>query len=334
VVVVARSRAGSLDLFLELDMAACPPRARRATLEGQLREAIVTGRLRAGTVLPSTRVLARELGMSRGTVVDAYSELVAQGYLRTRAGGETAVASWPGAGESSGSGGVVFPPVDLRSGAADLAAFPWGQWAGALRSALAATPGVWLDYPPPAGVEELRSVLADYLGRSRGVAGSVDRIVMCCGLSHGVALLTDALCAVGRRRIAMEDPCLHRHRVIVAAREADIVPIPVDDDGLRVDAVIAANPDAVLLTPAHQYPVGVTLSADRRRELVAWAQHRDRWTAAMSGRPAASTPTVLPPSTSVPPSPPTDAPRTPSPTPPGTPPRRPPLPPGRRMSWL
>jgi GntR family transcriptional regulator / MocR family aminotransferase len=276
VVVVVRSRAGSLDLFLELDMAACPPRERRATLEARLREAIASGRLGPGTVLPSSRVLAEELGLSRGTVVDAYSELVAQGCLRARAGGETAVAGQPRAADSAAGGGVEFPPVDLRSGAADLAVFPSGQWAAALQSALAATPGVWLDYPPREGVEELRSVLVGYLARSRGVLGSVDRVVMCCGLSHGLALLTDALCAAGRPRIAMEDPCLPRHRVIVAARGADIVPIPVDDDGIRVDAIVAADPDAVLLTPAHQYPMGVTLSVERREQLVAWARRRRR----------------------------------------------------------
>lgn len=270
------SRAGSLDLFLELDMAACPPRERRATLEGRLREAIVSGRLRPGTVLPSSRVLARELGVSRGTVVDAYSGLVAEGYLRSRAGGETTVASRSGATAPSASGGVEFPLVDLRAGAADLSVFPSGQWAAALRAALAATPGVWLDYPPRKGVEELRSVLVDYLARSRGVVGSVDRVVMCCGLSHGVGLITDALRTVGRRRIAMEDPGLPRHRVIVAAHGAEIVPIPVDEDGLRVDAVVAADPDAVLVTPAHQYPTGVVLSPNRRRELVAWAQRHGR----------------------------------------------------------
>lgn len=271
-----RSRAGSLDLFLELDMVACPPRERRATLEARLREAIVSGRLRAGTVLPSSRVLARELGVSRGTVVDAYGDLVAEGYLRTRMGGETTVASRSRATEPSGTGGVVFPPVDLRAGAADLSVFPSGQWAAALRSALAATPGVWLDYPPPAGVEELRLGLVNYLARSRGVIGDVDRVVICCGLSHGVGLVTDALRAVGRRKIAMEDPCLPRHRSIVAAHGAEVVPIPVDDDGLRVDAVVASDPDAVLVTPAHQYPMGVALSPTRRQELVSWAQRRDR----------------------------------------------------------
>jgi GntR family transcriptional regulator/MocR family aminotransferase len=203
---VVRSRAGSLDLFLELDMAACPPRARRATLEARLREAIDTGRLRPGTVLPSSRVLARDLGVSRGTVVDAYSDLVGEGYLQTRAGAETAVAGRRGATDAGSGRGVEFPPVDLRAGAADLSVFPSGRWAAALRSALAATPGIWLDYPPPAGVEELRSVLVGYLARSRGVVGSVGRVVVCCGLSHGVALVTDALLALGRRRIAMEDP--------------------------------------------------------------------------------------------------------------------------------
>lgn len=273
---VTRSRAGSLDLFLELDMAACPPGTRRASLEARLRDAVDSGRLPAGTVLPSTRVLARELGLSRGTVVDAYGELAAQGYLRTRAGGETTVASRPNVAAPEQGDGVEFPPVDLRPGAADLSSFPWGQWATVLRTALARTPGVWLDYPPPPGVEELRAVLVGYLARSRGVVGAVDRVVMCSGMLHAVALLTDALRSVGRGTIAMEDPCLPRHRTIAVAHGADVVPIPVDDDGLRVDVLIAADPDAVVLTPAHQYPMGVALSPERRQQLVAWAQRHDR----------------------------------------------------------
>ncbi len=270
------SRAGSLDLFLGLDLAACPPGTRQAALEGRLREAIEAGRLRAGTVVPSTRALAQELGLSRGTVVNAYGELVAAGYLRTRPGGETTVVSRPGTAVPPGGHGVAFPPVDLRPGAADLSCFPWGPWATALRSALARTPGVMLDYPPPLGVEELRSELADYLARSRGVLGSADRIVMCCGLSHALALLVDALRTVGRARIAMEDPCLPRHRAIVVAHGAEVVPVPVDDDGIRVDELVAADPDVVILTPAHQYPMGVPLSGGRRRELIAWAQRHDR----------------------------------------------------------
>ena len=273
---MVRSRAGSLDLFLELDMAACAPRERRATLERGLREVIVAGRLRSGTVLPSSRVLARELGVSRGTVVDAYAGLAAEGFLRTRAGGETTVGDRPGAIEPTGAAGVPVPSIDLRAGAADLSAFPSGPWAAALRAALAAAPGPALDYPPRAGVEGLRSVLVDYLGRSRGVAGAVDRVVVCCGLSHGVALVTDALRALGRRRIAIEDPCLPRHRAVVAAHGGEVVPIPVDDEGMRVDAVVAADPDAVLVTPAHQYPLGVSLSPGRRRQLVAWARERNR----------------------------------------------------------
>jgi GntR family transcriptional regulator / MocR family aminotransferase len=276
VVVVAGSRAGVLDLFLGLDMAGCPTGTRQVVLQGRLREVIEGGRLRAETVVPSTRALAQELGVSRGTVVNAYGELVAAGYLCTRPGGETTVVRRPGAAVPPGVRGVTFPPVDLRAGAADLSSFPWGPWATALRSALARTPGVMLDYPPPAGVEELRSELADYLARSRGVLGSADRIVMCCGLSHAVALLVDALRTAGRARIAMEDPCLPRHRAIVLARGAEVVPVAVDDDGIRLDELLDADPDAVILTPAHQYPMGVALSEDRRRDLVAWAQRHDR----------------------------------------------------------
>ncbi|MFC7617923.1 GntR family transcriptional regulator [Actinokineospora soli] len=145
-----RSRAGSADLLLELDLTACPPRARRATLAGALRTAVESGRLGPGTVLPSTRVLAEELGVSRGTVVDAYGDLVAEGYLRTRPGGETSVAERP-AGSGPVGGGPARPLIDLRAGAADLSSFPFRPWAASARAALAVTPGTMLDYPPRAG---------------------------------------------------------------------------------------------------------------------------------------------------------------------------------------
>ncbi|MFC5286081.1 PLP-dependent aminotransferase family protein [Actinokineospora guangxiensis] len=270
-----RSRAGSLDLLLELDMAACPPRARRATLAAHLRAAVESGRLRPAATLPSSRVLAQELGVSRGTVVDAYGDLVAEGYLSARPGGSTTVTErreHPAAPEDA----VRPPAIDLRAGAADLASFPFAQWSAASRAALAATPGSGLDYPPAAGAASLRGVLADYLARTRGVLASAERVVVCCGASHALAVVVDALVAAGRRRIAMEDPCLPRHREIAAARGAEIVAVPVDADGVRVDAVAAADPDALLVTPAHQYPMGVALHPERRAALAAWAREHDR----------------------------------------------------------
>ncbi|MFC7617922.1 PLP-dependent aminotransferase family protein [Actinokineospora soli] len=125
-------------------------------------------------------------------------------------------------------------------------------------------------------MEPLRAALVDYLARTRGVLGSVDRAVICCGASHALALVVDALVAGGRRRIAMEDPCLPRHREILAGRGVEIVPVPVDAEGLRVDALVAADPDALLVTPTHQYPMGVALSPPRRAALAAWARERDR----------------------------------------------------------
>ena len=271
-----RSRSGASDLLLELDLTACPPRARRSTLAALLRAAIASGRLRPATVLPSSRVLAQELGVSRGTVVDAYGDLVAEGYLRTRPGGDTSVAEHPSAGGTAGGSAVARPPIDLRAGAADLSSFPFALWSASARAALAATSGVMLDYPPRAGVEPLRAALVDYLARTRGVLGSVDRAVVCCGASHALALVIDALAAGGRRRIAMEDPCLPRHREIVAGRGVEVVPIPVDADGLRVDALVAADPDALLVTPTHQFPMGVALTPERRAALAEWARERDR----------------------------------------------------------
>lgn len=234
-----------------------------------LREAIRSGRLSPRERLPSSRALASELGVARGTVVEAYSQLVAEGYLRARRGAVTEVAQAPGIRPSPSHA----PPVrriaaDFRLGRPDLSAFPRQQWVRALRRALEVTPHGELGPLDPRGALRLRMLLADYLGRARGVLTVGDRIVVCSGFTQGLRLVCEALAAEGARSIGLEDPCLPDHRATVAAAGLEVVPFTVDDAGARPDAFAEAKPSAIVLTPAHQAPLGSTLATDRRTEFV------------------------------------------------------------------
>src|ERR671922_122190 len=230
---VSLSRTTSeLDLLLELP----PRRGRRTALEQALRGAIRDGRLTAGTALPSTRVLAHDLGIARSTVSEAYAQLSAAGYLTARQGSGTWVA--PAAASAPEEGGeqpaVQQPRFDLRPGVPDLSSFPRLLWQRALRRALSsAGPDVFA----PAdmrGRPELRAALADYLARARGVATALGRLVVCNGFSQGLKLLCDVLSARGARRIAIEDPSLWLFPPIARAAGLEPVPVPVDREGLAV----------------------------------------------------------------------------------------------------
>ena len=249
-----------------------------AQLERELREAIRSGRLAAGARLPATRALARELGVSRGVVVEAYAQLTAEGYLVTRQGAGTVVAAAarpvPTPEPSS------FPRAvaeDFHPGTPDLASFPRAAWLRSLRAALRAMPDEALGYADPAGTPELRTALARYLGRARGVAAEGERLLVTSGLTQGVALACRALHARGARRIAVEDPGFMIHRGVVAHCGLEIVPVPVDEHGLRTDALAAIDADALLVTPAHQSPLGGVLAPERRAALLAWADAHDAY---------------------------------------------------------
>jgi GntR family transcriptional regulator/MocR family aminotransferase len=255
--------------------------ALRAQLEDQLREAVRAGRLRAGVALPSSRALARELAVSRGVVVEAYAQLAAEGYLVARQGAPTRVseAATPGAGAARAPAGERPPRFDLRTGRPDVSLFPRAAWLASLRRALRDAPDARLDYGDPRGAPELRSALARYLGRVRGVACDPERVVVTSGMAQGMALFARALTAGGARRLAMEDPSSAPGRGQLASNGLEIVPVPVDEDGLRTDvletATFAAHGpvDAVMITPAHQFPLGVVLAPERRAALVDWAAH-------------------------------------------------------------
>jgi len=265
---MAERWATSVDLHVDL----AGPDGRRTGLERSLREAIRDGRLVAGDRLPSSRALAADLGLARGTVSDAYAQLVAEGWLTARQGAATTVAE--GAARTSSTAvGTTRPPRlrhDFLPGTPDLSAFPRRAWAAAQRQVLRTMPDADFGYGEPFGHPTLRAALAAYLGRVRGVVTDAEHVLACSGWSQALDLTCRVLKARGVERVGMEDPCSPWYRSAVRAAGLDIVPLPVDEDGARVDALDGVG--AAVLTPAHQYPSGPTLAPERRAAAVSWAR--------------------------------------------------------------
>jgi len=266
--------SSAIDLMVRLERRGAPLHAQ---LEEQLRGAVRSGRLAPGVALPSTRVLARDLGVSRGVVVDAYAQLAAEGYLLARQGAPTRVTHAASAADGAlRAAAEERPPrFDFRPGGPDVSLFPRAAWLASLRRALRDAPDARLDYGDPRGAPELRGALARYLGRVRGVACAAERVVVTSGMAQGMAIFGRALLADGgRRRIGVEDPSSAPGRAQLAATGLEIVPVPVDADGLVVEPLERSALDAALVTPAHQFTTGVVLAADRRAALVDWAARR------------------------------------------------------------
>jgi GntR family transcriptional regulator/MocR family aminotransferase len=262
-----------MDLHLVLDRGA----PLRAQLERELRDGIRSGRLRAHTKLPPSRVLAGELAVSRGVVVEAYAQLVAEGYLVARAGDGTRIAE----------GVAQQPPAarapravasrvryDLRSGVPDLSFFPRRAWQAATATALHELPDIALTYGSRHGLRQLRSALSDYLGRARAVVADPERMFITAGSVHAQSILWHALRERGARRIAVEDPAWTRIADAVAQAGLQAVPVVIDEGGLSLDELEHADVDAVVVSPAHQYPTGVVMGPARRSGLIAWARRR------------------------------------------------------------
>jgi len=249
----------------------------RAQLERQLREGIRSGRFRAAARLPPSRELARELGVSRGVVVDAYSQLVAEGYLVARRGSGTEVAGSIGAPPVLTSPRAPRAPAirhDLHSGLPDVSCFPRREWQAASATALRELPDAWLTYGRPRGYSRLRVALTDYLGRARATVTTPQQLLICAGLSHGLTVIWRALRERGVRRVGVEDPAWRGQPDSVTYAGLEPVPIAVDESGLVVSELERAEVDAVVVTPAHHYPTGVVLSPERRGALIEWARRR------------------------------------------------------------
>jgi GntR family transcriptional regulator / MocR family aminotransferase len=266
--------SSGLDLFLDLDLDRGA--GLRHSIECSLREAMRDGRLGPGSVIPSSRSLARDLGVARGTVSAAYSQLAAEGYLNLRQG-TAARVSWVPRQPPLAAPDPAEPRCrwDFRPGCPESASFPRQAWARASRRVLTGAPDEVFGYGDPGGSAELRHALADYLGRARGVDTDPGRLMICNGFSEALALICLVLRAEGRTTLAVEDPSAPRYRELARSLGLSVVPVPCDQDGLRTDSLERARPDAVMVTPAHQYPLGVTMSAARRSALVGWAREHD-----------------------------------------------------------
>jgi GntR family transcriptional regulator/MocR family aminotransferase len=249
-------------------------RGQRTSLEDALRSAIQTRRLAAGTSLPATRALAADLGVARGTVVAAYDQLVAEGYLISRRGAGTQVADLgPVPTGPAASPRRTAVRLDLRPGTPDVTSFPASTWLRCERRALAAAPASAFGYGDVRGRRELRHALVDYLGRTRGVQADPDQVVITAGATHALSLVSLALGAAGETSVAMENPGFAMHRPVVRQAGLRIVELPVDGHGADIDRLAASDaPVAVVVTPAHQYPTGVTMQPARRHALTTWAR--------------------------------------------------------------
>jgi GntR family transcriptional regulator/MocR family aminotransferase len=246
-------------------------------IECSIRDGIRAGRLERDTALPATRVLARDLGVSRGVVVEAYRQLVAEGYLTSRAGGYTRVAIDPETAATPDPGRPpTRPRIDFCPCRAGGWQFPRRAWLRSVRRVLAEATPEDFGYVSGRGTPALHGALAAYLNRVRGTSARPENIVICNGYAQGIGLVVDVLASAGARRLAVEDPCADDDAV-PAARAAglEVVGVPVGEDGISIEALERTDADALILTPSHQWPTGAVLSAGARAAALRWAERRD-----------------------------------------------------------
>ncbi|WP_341503330.1 PLP-dependent aminotransferase family protein [Gallaecimonas sp. GXIMD4217] len=268
------------------------PEPLRVQLQRQLSQAIFEGRLKAGTLLPSSRQLAARLGVSRNTVMQVYEQLASEGLLRTKPGSGTQVndlalppSQEPGRPEAGHwlkglwSGLPLFAPpaaplrYDFALGAADLSRFPFDHWRRCQARALRQfeTQGLemdWAGYPP------LRTLIASFVSQSRAVSCTPGQVLVCSGAQQGFSLIGGCLIEPGRTLVAMESPGYPMARRAFLAAGARVVEVPVDDQGLVVEA-LPEGVDLVYVTPSHQFPTTVAMSASRRLALLQKARQQD-----------------------------------------------------------
>ncbi|TCP43857.1 GntR family transcriptional regulator/MocR family aminotransferase [Tamaricihabitans halophyticus] len=262
--------------FLSLDPGAAPARGRTAWLAQRLRTAIADGTLAPGTRLPASRALAADLSVGRGTVVEAYRRIAEEGLLVTNRGGGTTIAELatavPANLRSAPAVEASSELLNISSGVPDVSAFPRAPWLRAERRVLATATERELGYADPRGAPQLRTALAGWLARSRGLTVQPERIIITAGVTGALSLVAQVLRERGSAEWAIEDPGAVGNRRILDYWLDALHPVPVDEEGLCVDALPRTDVRAVLVTPAHQFPTGVVLSPQRRRQLIAWAQ--------------------------------------------------------------
>jgi GntR family transcriptional regulator/MocR family aminotransferase len=251
-------------------------RSRTRQVEEHIKAGIREGRLHVGARLPSTRELARELQCSRWVVVQAYEQLVAEGFLVAKVGSGTVVAPQPGQPDSAQHPLESRPTAtyDFHPGLPDLSKFPREAWLRAMRRAMSAVTVPMLDYPDPAGSPELRTALASYLGRARAVVTSPAQVMISAGTNHALGIIGRALAQQGLQSVAVENPGWIPFRNPLTYSGLTVVPVPVDQHGVQVEN-IPPGVRAILVTPAHQFPSGALMSPERRSALIDWARATD-----------------------------------------------------------
>ena len=268
-----RVSVAGLDLHLDR-----PDGRVRDSVMDAIRDAIRSGRLTPGTRLPSSRALAVDLGVARNTVARAYAKLIAEGWLTSQHGSSTLVSDRVAEVVRS----VAAPPPrrslprmahDLRPGHPDLSSFPRSEWSRAVTRALNAAPFEAFGYADPQGQPELRHALAQYLARTRGVRTRPCHIVVCSGAAEGLRLVAGALADAGVAAVGVEAFGLSSQRASLTAAGMRCPPLTVDAHGADVMALDdMAEVGGVLLTPSHQFPLGMSLHSDRRAAVIDWAR--------------------------------------------------------------
>ena len=269
------------------------------------RAAIIEGRLHPGQRIPSSRGLASELGVSRFPVLNAYAQLLAEGYLETRVGAGTVVSSsLPDQLTSSAPTGVRFAtrrsgprPVVRRSFLPRRESFPWllgwgafgvGQvavdqfplhiWSSLVARRCRSMATESFHYGDQMGSKALRETLASYLRTARSLRCEAEQVMITNGSQQALEIAARVLLDC-KSSIWIEEPCYRLAREVFALTGGHLVPVPVDQEGLDVAAGIkrCRKARAVFVTPSHQFPLGVTMSASRRLQLLDWAQHAGSW---------------------------------------------------------
>ncbi|WP_148070987.1 PLP-dependent aminotransferase family protein [Curtobacterium sp. PhB115] len=275
----------------QIEVIAVDQSGKTAGVVSRVRNMVQDGTLREGDALPSTRALAAELGVARGTVVAAYEQLDGEGWIRTRHGAVARVTApvvraVPGAEHGRAAADVPAaahppptpaapadaPPVDCRPGIPAVTAISPRDWRAAWRAAAAAP--LRNATSDPLGLPDLRAQVVAQLGLSRGFETSTDRVLLTAGTSEALSLVTEALRVhLGRSPVvAVEDPGYRTGQRAVVSAGGTVVGVPVGEDGLDLDALEAIGPvDVVLVAPTHQYPLGSVMPVARRRRLLAWA---------------------------------------------------------------
>ncbi|HLJ19771.1 MAG TPA: PLP-dependent aminotransferase family protein, partial [Stellaceae bacterium] len=286
---------------LALDRAA--PRSLQDQLVEYFRAAVLEGRLKAGTRVPSSRSLAADHGIARITAVQAYERLTAEGYLAARPGSGLFVAEsqferatkpapvprrphghrrMPALDRSLPVLAAMSPRPDerlpLATGIPALDHFPWRDWARITARVHRERPLDVLGHGDPQGERELREAIADYLGAARGIACAAEQILVVAGSQQGIDLAARALARPGDA-IWTEEPGYPVGRAALQAAALERIPVPVDAEGIDVAAGVRRAPAArlALVTPSHHYPLGFTMSLRRRLALLDWAERADAW---------------------------------------------------------